>query len=211
MGSILCLDMKKYIPISLTTLRLALGPIALPCASAQVSRIWFLPILLTGLLSDIYDGVLARRWGVATTALRRYDSMTDVVYYLFILAATWICADGLLIRYWPLIVALVLAEVVCLAVSFSKFHGLPAIHSYLAKFYGLALFGTFVAILGFGGPMWVVPVLAVIGLVADLEIVAILLRAKSPPVDVISVFHLKHKSTITSHGQSLMPNQKARC
>lgn len=67
-------------------MRLLLGPIALACALTNVPRWIYLPILVAGTLSDIYDGILARSFGVATPALRRYDSVTDVIYYLFILA-----------------------------------------------------------------------------------------------------------------------------
>ncbi|MEI9998573.1 MAG: hypothetical protein WDO13_05100 [Verrucomicrobiota bacterium] len=31
-------------------------------------------LLLAGLVSDIFDGVLARRWKTSTPALRRFDS-----------------------------------------------------------------------------------------------------------------------------------------
>ena len=75
--------MKRHLPFALTTLRLLLGPIALACAWTGVARLFFVPILVCGTLSDIFDGVLARRFGIATPGLRRYDSITDVVYYLF--------------------------------------------------------------------------------------------------------------------------------
>ena len=64
----------------LTTLRLLLGPIALALRADECSTRWiYLPILIPATLSDIYDGILARRFGVATPALRRYDSITDVI------------------------------------------------------------------------------------------------------------------------------------
>jgi phosphatidylglycerophosphate synthase len=88
--------MKRHLPFALTTLRLLLGPVALACALTNVPRWVYLPILVAGTLSDIYDGILARRFGVATPALRRYDSVTDVIYYLFILAPPFCYANR-----WP--------------------------------------------------------------------------------------------------------------
>ena len=82
----------KYLPFALTTLRLLLGPVALFCALTNISRGIYMPILVAGTLSDIFDGILARRLGVATPALRRYDSITNVVYYLFIRAPLGFCA-----------------------------------------------------------------------------------------------------------------------
>jgi CDP-diacylglycerol--glycerol-3-phosphate 3-phosphatidyltransferase len=81
---------KCRVPVALTTLRLLLGPIALACAHAGVNRFVFLPILVAATLSDIFDGILARKFGVATPGLRRYDSITDIIYYLFLLAVAWI-------------------------------------------------------------------------------------------------------------------------
>jgi CDP-diacylglycerol--glycerol-3-phosphate 3-phosphatidyltransferase len=67
---------KRHLPFALTTLRLLLGPLALVVAFCHWPRLIFLPLLVTGTLSDIFDGILARRYGVATPALRRYDSIT---------------------------------------------------------------------------------------------------------------------------------------
>src|SRR5271169_534974 len=93
--------MKRHLPFALTTLRLLLGPIALACALTNVPRWIYLPILITATLSDIYDGILARRFGVATPALRRYDSIADVIYYLFILAVAWrLCQPVVTANLW---------------------------------------------------------------------------------------------------------------
>jgi hypothetical protein len=56
--------MKRHLPFALTTLRLLLGPIALACALAGVTRFVYLPILIAATLSDIFDGILARKFGV---------------------------------------------------------------------------------------------------------------------------------------------------
>ena len=63
--------MKRQFPFLLTTLRLLLGPIALLGALEDISRFVYLPILVVATVSDIFDGVLARKYGVATPALRR--------------------------------------------------------------------------------------------------------------------------------------------
>ncbi len=179
---------KAFIPLGLTTLRLALGPLALYCACAALPRIWFLPIMITALLSDIYDGVLARRFGVATPQLRRYDSATDIVFYIFILIATALIVPTLIAanRIW---IALALgAEAACLAMALLKFRRLASAHSYLAKFFGLALFAGLTTILCAGGPGWIVPALCVICVVVNAEILLMMLVANRPPVDVLSVW-----------------------
>lgn len=185
--------MKRHVPFALTTLRLLLGPISLLCALAGAPRLLFVPILIVGTLSDIFDGILARRFGVATPALRRYDSISDIVYYLFILAAMWLlCRTVVMENLWAVAV-LVLAEAASILTSYSRFGKYPATHSYLAKCYGICLLAGLIALLAFNAGSWAVIALAIVSAVTNAEIVAMHLIAKRPPVDVPSVFVLKRK------------------
>jgi CDP-diacylglycerol--glycerol-3-phosphate 3-phosphatidyltransferase len=186
--------MKRHLPFALTTLRLLLGPIALACALTNVPRWIYLPILITATLSDIFDGILARRFGVATPALRRYDSITDVIYYLFILAAASVLCKTVITQNWLLIALILLSEATVILVCYIRFGKYPATHSYMAKFYGLCLLAALAALLVFNAGSWVVIALAIVALVTNLEIIAIHFLMNSPPVDVRSIF--------------AMPNQK---
>jgi CDP-diacylglycerol---glycerol-3-phosphate 3-phosphatidyltransferase len=182
---------KRHIPFLLTTLRLLLGPVALAAVYLGWPRGIFLPLLIAGTLSDIYDGVLARRFGVSSDFLRRYDSATDVIYYLFILAATWIVSYATLEAHWLPITLLLGSEGAVIGLSLARFQALPATHTYLAKFYGLALLVCFAALLSFNAPGWIIPALAVVGVSANVEICAILGLSRTPPVDVVSIFTLR--------------------
>jgi CDP-diacylglycerol--glycerol-3-phosphate 3-phosphatidyltransferase len=182
---------KRHLPFALTTLRLLLGPVALVCALANAPRLIFLPILVTATLSDIYDGVLARRYGVSTPWLRRYDSITDVIYYLFILACTWqLCQPVVRQNFW-LIAIILLSEAGSVLVCAVRFGKYPATHSWLAKFYGLCLLFCLIALLAFKAGDWAVITLAVVAVVTNLEIITMHLIAKRPPVDVRSIFALR--------------------
>lgn len=186
--------MKRHLPFALTTLRLLLGPVALTGALANSPRWIFLPIIIAATLSDIFDGILARRLGVATPALRRYDSSTDIIYYLFILAATWIlCRAAIAGNLW-LVAAMVLSEAACISICLIRFGKFPATHSLLAKFYGLCLPAALIALLVFNAGGWVVVAVAIVALIANAENIAIHLLMDSPPVDVPSVFLLPKKS-----------------
>ena len=185
--------MKRHLPFALTTLRLLLGPVALACALTNVPRWIFLPILVTGTLSDIYDGILARRYGVATPALRRYDSVTDVIYYLFILAAAFLLCKPVVTQNWLLIALIMLSEAGTILVSYVRFGKYPATHSYLAKFYGLCLLAVLIVLLVFNAGSWVIMALTGVALVTNLEIIAIHCLMKTPPVDVKSIFALPKK------------------
>ena len=182
--------MKRHLPFALTTLRLLLGPIALACVLAGVSRFVYLPILIIATLSDIFDGILARKFGVATPALRRYDSITDIIYYLFILAVAWLLCKPVIAGNLWLIALMLLSEAGCISICLIRFGKFPATHSWLAKFYGLCLLAGLIALLVFNAGNWAIIALAVVALVANSEIIAMHLIAKSPPVDVPCIFAL---------------------
>lgn len=182
--------MKRHIPFLLTTLRLVLGPVALVCALTDVPRWVYLPILITATLSDIYDGILARRFGVATPALRRYDSVTDVIYYLFILTVAWLLCKPVITQNYFLILLILFSEAAVILVSFARFQKYPATHSYLAKFYGLCLLAALITLLVFNAGSWVIISLAIVALVTNAEIIVIHFIMDTPPVDVRSIFVL---------------------
>ena len=172
-------------------MRLVLGPLALAGALAGVPRWIFLPLLVAGTLSDIFDGILARRYGVATPALRRYDSFTDVIYYLFILAALWVLCQAVVMRNLWAIVLILLMEAAVMIVCYVKFRKYPATHSWLAKFYGLCLLFCLIGLLAFNAGDWAVIFLAVVAVATNGEIIAMHLISPVAPVDVKSIFKLR--------------------
>lgn len=180
----------KRLPFALTTLRLLLGPVVLFCALDRFGRWVYAPMLIAGTLSDIFDGIIARKLGVATDWLRRYDSATDIVYYLFVLAALWMVRKPAILRSWRLIAILLASEAAAMLVSFLRFQKYPAAHSYLAKFYGLCLLGAVTCLFVLSASEWPVIVLVVVAVITNAEIVAIHLLSDTPPVDVRSVFPL---------------------
>ena len=71
------------IALALSFLRLALAPAALVAlAHIDVAGLVLAAALLLGFLSDVLDGVVARRAGAVTPFLRRLDSSVDTVFYL---------------------------------------------------------------------------------------------------------------------------------
>jgi CDP-diacylglycerol--glycerol-3-phosphate 3-phosphatidyltransferase len=188
--------MKRLLPISLTVLRLLLGPAALYLAAQDGPRLLFIPILLVATLSDIYDGVLARRFGVATPALRRFDSITDVIFYLFIFSSAWILCRSQIHQQITPVLFLVISELLGIGLSLVKFRAYPSTHSYLAKFYGLCLFATFIALLAFNAHGGILLALAIVGTTANIEIISILWLSQTTPVDVASIFLLLKRSKL---------------
>jgi CDP-diacylglycerol--glycerol-3-phosphate 3-phosphatidyltransferase len=182
--------MKPYLlPLALTTFRLLLAPTVILLADAGITG-WVWPgVLLSALLSDLFDGMAARRLGSDTPLVRRYDSGTDVVFYLGILVAVAILRWDVVVGYqWFLGIVLGL-EVVCNLTSLAKNRALPATHSYLAKGWAVLLASSFAVVLGWGTPFPLLDLTLGYGILVDLEVIAIILVTPGPAVDVPTVIH----------------------
>jgi len=171
------------LPWGLVLFRLVLGPLLLLAAHAPGGLL----VLALGLavLSDIFDGIIARRMGCATPALRQADSVTDIIFWLCVLGTALRRAPDIFAAHIPLIAVLLLAELACQALCFTRFHRPVATHTWFAKSWGLVLFAGFAWM--FCAPSGLaIQITCLYGIAVDAEIFAILLRAKTYPVDVKS-------------------------
>lgn len=137
--------LKRNIPWLMAAARAALGPVMVIGERAGWSGTTLAMMVITALLSDIFDGVLARRWKCDTAAVRLFDSMADIVFYLGCAAALWMRHRTLVNVLAAPIAAVLALEALCLAIAFIKFGKLPSYHSYLAKLWGLTLASALVA------------------------------------------------------------------
>jgi CDP-diacylglycerol--glycerol-3-phosphate 3-phosphatidyltransferase len=147
-----------------------LGPMLVVIAfRAPAPEAWFGVLLLAGLLSDIFDGILARRWRTETSALRIADSAADLVFYLCVLFAV-------VIRHWPvlrdrlpLLGALLALEAGRMLFDWAKYRRMASYHSYAAKAWGLLLAAATLALLCFNRGEWLVTCALIWGIICDLE------------------------------------------
>lgn len=148
--------------------RALLGPAMVIGECAGWSGTTLAAMVITALLSDIFDGVLARRWKCDTATVRLFDSMADIVFYLGCAAALWM--RSALVRAIAVpILAVVGLEALCLAVAFIKFGRLPSYHSYLAKAWGLMLASALVISFVAKHPANWIGIALVLGALSNLE------------------------------------------
>ena len=126
-------------------------------------------MIAAGLVSDVYDGILARRWQTDTAALRVADSAADTIFYLGVLAA-------IVERHWPvlrdrlwLLTALLALETLRILFDWMKFRRMASYHSYAAKAWGLLLAAATIALLCFNRAPWLITVALVWGILCDME------------------------------------------
>lgn len=181
----------RHVPLALTLLRLCLAPVVLATAVLQPSRAVFGACLVAALVSDYFDGVLARRMGVATPALRRLDSITDSIFYACALVAALLTSYASLEPHLPALGLLLAVEALRYGYDFRKFGKEASYHMWSSKLWGLLLFvGTWsLLVLDSGG--WPVALAIYWGILADLEGLAISMTLRTWRADVPTLWHAR--------------------
>ncbi len=174
------------IPIALIYTRLIIGPALIVLSIFEVENYkWIAVSLLTiGLLTDIFDGIIARKLSISTQKLRRLDSNVDQLFFVAVAVATYIQCPEFFKSNRLFLGILVGFECLTYLVSFLKFRKEIATHSIGAKIWTLFLFATLIqvmvecqSVILFNFCFW-------IGLITRLEIVAIVLILKNWTNDV---------------------------
>lgn len=177
-------------PLALTLSRLILGPVMLAAALLlQDPGPWLAAGVVVGFLTDLFDGIVARRLGVSAPWLRRLDSQTDLVFWLCVLVCVFVARPE---AAWPnigYVAAMLVLEACTYAVSFARLGREPCTHAYSAKAWAVLLVFAFVAVLAFDERTYSFPVLFVGYFLSWLDVVAILLILPAWRSDVPSWYH----------------------
>jgi len=179
----------QVLPMSLVVLRFGLAPVLLGDAIDGQTGLWFIAAFAIAFLSDIFDGIIARRLQVSTAALRQADSWADVCLYLCVCAsAIFVHSDAIAAFRLPLM-AVVVAQLIWWGVNLWKYGRPASYHTYSAKLWGLTLFIATLALFGChyaGITLWLA---AIVGLAHTLEEVCMTLLLPVWTHDVLSLFH----------------------
>jgi CDP-diacylglycerol--glycerol-3-phosphate 3-phosphatidyltransferase len=177
------------LPHFLVLLRAALAPVLVALALFYPSGVAFAACLVTGFLSDYFDGIIARHLGVATENLRRMDSAADSLFYICATFAVWhLQPEAILARQTPLVL-LVGLELFRYVFDLAKFRREASYHMWSSKLWGLFLFAGFLSLLGFESDNTCVDLMVYLGIFADIEGIAISLTLRDWKADVPSIVH----------------------
>jgi CDP-diacylglycerol--glycerol-3-phosphate 3-phosphatidyltransferase len=179
----------RRVPIALVAMRLALAGIVLLAGLRFPLPSVFAGCLAGALVSDILDGVIARRLGVATQRLRRLDSLVDTLFYACALAAAWILHPELLRPHAAGLAVLLALELARYVLDWSKFGKEASYHMWSSKIWGLLLCAGMWSILVEASGGWPVSLAIAWGILADLEGLAISIALRSWRSDVPTLIH----------------------
>jgi phosphatidylglycerophosphate synthase len=179
------------IPTALILFRFLLAPVILCLAyfKGENSRQIILVLMYLGLISDILDGIIARKQSLSSEKLRRMDSQTDMVFWLSIGFATWILYPQL-IRDNSVAIWIILGmEVSVYVISILKFKRETCTHAFLSKVWGITLLIAFTSLIGFnhaGVPFFLA---IVMGLISHVDRILITLILPKWTHDIPSTYH----------------------
>lgn len=177
------------IPAALVGLRVLIAPFLVWDAADGETSIGFLLAFGIAFLSDILDGVIARRLQASTAALRQADSWADRGLYGGVAIATAFAYPDVLITFALPLLWVIGAQLLWWIVNLAKYGKPASYHTYSAKFWGITLLFAVVALFGFnyaGITLW----LAIItGIIHSLEEIAMTLILPVWTHDVLSIVH----------------------
>lgn len=179
------------LPIILIYARAVIGLTLILLSIKQVDNYKYIAIslLAIGLLTDIFDGIIARRLNISTQTFRRLDSSIDLLFFSSVAVATYIqCPDFFTTNALKLKILLGL-EGLSYLVCFIKFKKEIATHSIGAKIWTLFLFATLVQLILQCQSIILFNICFWIGLLTRLEIIAIILTLKKWTNDVPTIYH----------------------
>jgi CDP-diacylglycerol--glycerol-3-phosphate 3-phosphatidyltransferase len=187
-------QIRKYLtktPIGLMYTRLMLGFVVIFFSFFQVPsfRMIIVLIIILGVLTDIFDGIIARRLNVSTQKLRRMDSSVDQVFWICTLIGAYlICTAFFNANYLKLLILLAV-EGLTYMVSFIRFKKEVATHAIFSKIWTLTIMATLIQIVVSCNSLILFNICFYLGILSRLEIIAILLVIREWTNDVPSVYH----------------------
>ncbi len=183
--------MKARIPVLLIGSRLVLGlaMIVLSLARVRYYPVLAVTLLTVGLLTDIFDGIIARRLNISTQKLRRLDSTVDQIFFLSAGVATYVQHPGFFTAHAYSLALLLGLEALTYVVSFIKFRKEIATHSIGAKLWTLLLVATLIQVILQGQSTVLFAVCFWAGILTRLEILLIILTLKYWTNDVPTWYH----------------------
>ncbi|MCG2610265.1 CDP-alcohol phosphatidyltransferase family protein [Flavobacterium sp. SM15] len=178
-------------PHYLILFRFMLAPtiVSLALVLKGESRLVIVILMYLGLLSDIFDGIIARKQNIATEKLRRLDSQVDLIFWIAIALATWIIFPSLIKANRIGLLCILVMEGLCYLISILKFGKETCTHAFLSKMWGISLLIAFTALIGFNHAGLPFKITVALGIISQADVIAIILILPKWTHDIPSAYH----------------------
>lgn len=179
----------SFLPTLLVMLRFAIAPFLLWDALDGHVGLPFLTAYVIAVLSDIFDGVIARRLGVSTAALRQADSWADRGLYGCVAIAAWRVHPDIIQTFQVPLLLILGLQALWWILNLGKYGQPACYHTYTAKAWGLSLLVATLAFFGAGYGGWCLGMAIALGILHTLEEIAMTLILPTWQHDILSLFH----------------------
>jgi phosphatidylglycerophosphate synthase len=178
----------KQIPNLITSVRLmsALILIVLCIADSSHRARYFLPIFIVAGISDMLDGLIARRFNWCTEFGARLDSISDMTLYAAVSMSLAVNAGSELAQCFSVFLLGCSIQLLHWALSVSRLGGFPAYHSTFSRIIAYCMFFGLIAFWYVRAPL-IIAVLALAWIATSLEGIAISLVLRRAATDVSSI------------------------
>lgn len=178
-------------PQLLVAFRAACAPALFVLACFRFSGGVLAAIVVAAVISDVLDGMVARRTGTATDALRHADTIVDTIFFVGAAIALRVAVPHAYEGLWLPLVALIVVHVSRSTYELTKYGRLAAYHMWSSKALGLLLVAALVTAFLTGRPTPLLGAGLWFGVINELEgfLASVLL-----PVwrcDVPTIFHAR--------------------
>lgn len=126
-------------------------------------------VLLAAFLSDVFDGIIARRLGIATAGLRHADTLVDTVFYVAAAVAMRIAVPAVFDGAALPLTLLIAVHVSRATFELAKFGRLSAYHMWSSKTLGIVMLATMSTVFLTGRPNALVTVTLCAAIANELE------------------------------------------
>ena len=180
----------KHIPKALIYSRLVIGIIILALSILHVNYFNVIAAILLpiGLLTDIFDGIIARRLNISTQHLRRLDSTIDQLFFTMVIAATCIQSPQFFYANYIEMIVLVSVEALTYLICFLKFKKEIATHAISSKIWTLILVATLMQVIITTNSTVLFQICFYSGLITRVEIILIIILLREWTNDVPSIY-----------------------
>jgi len=161
---------------------------------------WFVPLFAVAFLTDIFDGMIARRLGVVSPALRKADGIFDTLLYLvLVFAAIQVHGSSLTAFLMPSL--LMAALLVALQVfSRAKFGRGTSFHGWSAKLWGLSIAVAAIPFFSSGltWPLWLCLACGLVNIAEEAAMVMVLPEWRHDVWSLIDAIRLRDQALAPS-------------
>ncbi len=177
------------LPNSLSCLRIALVPILLALAWTGQAKT-FLPCFILSLLTDVTDGLLARRLNLTTELGAKLDSWADLLTYLALPLCGWWLRPEVIRQEALWLGSGIACYLAAVLVGILKFRRLTTYHTWGAKT-SAVLVGAAVLVFFANGPGWLFRIVMPFVILTNLEEIAMTLTLPQLTANVPSLWHAR--------------------